>query len=434
MSNTAPLGYKRVEYLESTGTQYIDTGFYANQDTKIIVDYIVKSIQTSNNGFIFGSRISNQNQNLSFTFDYNVMYIGRGSRYDAPGNISTTINTKYKLEYAKNYVKRNDVIIDSQSASDFTSTNSLHIFNCNENGSNIRYVQAKIYSFKIYDNDILVRDYIPVLNENNEAGLYDLVNKEFYENSGTGSFQYGNIIPEGTIAEKFNYSLEAKELIKDGINYLGGNVTDETTLKEYRDELDSVYSKLPKVTNSTASSSVTLNPTLKGRIDSTLKGQIGQDTTNGNQLINFASKTATGYSFTNDTLVYESSQGAYAGVQWDITDTVKNNPGKKLKFSYESIDISNQAGTIVALGIGYNDGTPAVYPQMLGHDLTNTSYQIANDISNISFFGFRIFANGTSDTTSSHSVTIVKPQLQFGETELPYEKYTGRNCKSKSKL
>ena len=42
--------------------------------------------------------------------------------------------------------------------------------------------------FKIYDEDTLLRDYVPVLDENNIACLYDTVEGKFYYNQGTGVF------------------------------------------------------------------------------------------------------------------------------------------------------------------------------------------------------------------------------------------------------
>lgn len=50
----------------------------------------------------------------------------------------------------------------------------------------------KLYSFKIYDNGTLIRDFIPCYRvADNEVGLYDIVNNQFYTNQGTGSFTKG---------------------------------------------------------------------------------------------------------------------------------------------------------------------------------------------------------------------------------------------------
>lgn len=48
-----------------------------------------------------------------------------------------------------------------------------------------------IYDFKIYDNDTLVRDYIPVIGSPSRHCLFDKVEKKCYYNQGTGEFLYG---------------------------------------------------------------------------------------------------------------------------------------------------------------------------------------------------------------------------------------------------
>ena len=53
---------------------------------------------------------------------------------------------------------------------------------------------GKIYSFKILDNETLVRDFIPVHNTmTNSAGLYDRVEKKFYPNAGLEYFREGPV-------------------------------------------------------------------------------------------------------------------------------------------------------------------------------------------------------------------------------------------------
>ena len=66
------------------------------------------------------------------------------------------------------------------------NTNQNRIFAFN------RY-DAKIYGFKIYESETLVRDFVPYLDNNNEPGLYDMVNNKFYTSDGTGSFEYGEL-------------------------------------------------------------------------------------------------------------------------------------------------------------------------------------------------------------------------------------------------
>ena len=50
----------------------------------------------------------------------------------------------------------------------------------------------ELYNFKMYDNDALVRNFIPCYRKSdNAAGLYDTVNNVFYTNAGTGKFIIG---------------------------------------------------------------------------------------------------------------------------------------------------------------------------------------------------------------------------------------------------
>ena len=61
---------------------------------------------------------------------------------------------------------------------------SIHTFN--------RYY-TKIYSFKIYEGNNIVKDFVPCYRRaDNVVGLYDQISKQFYENAGTGVFTKGN--------------------------------------------------------------------------------------------------------------------------------------------------------------------------------------------------------------------------------------------------
>lgn len=69
----------------------------------------------------------------------------------------------------------------------------------------------------------------------------------------------------GTIVEKSEYLTETKDKIKESINNIGGSITSETTFREYAQELDNIYDNLPKVSGE--GTSITLSPTLKGKLD-----------------------------------------------------------------------------------------------------------------------------------------------------------------------
>ena len=88
----------------------------------------------------------------------------------------------------------------------------------------------------------------------------------------------------GTTAQKLTYLNGTKDKLKTAINNLGGSIDNNTTFRNYATELDTIYSNLPKVSGT--GTSVTLSPTLKGRLGSVLNGNTIQYTTTGKNLLN----------------------------------------------------------------------------------------------------------------------------------------------------
>ena len=151
-----------------------------------------------------------------------------------------------------------------------------------------------------------------------------------------------------------------------------------------------------------------------------------QETTKGNQLIDFANPTGdsayTTTSFENDVLIIACTDGGYQRAYWNILDLIKNNAGKTLYFDYESFDFSKGKSPIIQLVVTNNGATS--YHTLGISNKTQYSYTIPSDISGITSFEFGIWCNNTN-TSGAYSISITKPMLQFGTDELEYEKYTG---------
>ena len=193
-----PDEYFPVEYIESTGTQYIDLDYYATKDTGIYADFKYNS--TPDQARLFGVDTSNSgNSNISYSFYINGSYKWAYSYKDGTGNWVTT-NISADTNRHQLYLNIDGTVkLDNSYNEDIsgtitnTATSSMPLFALH-NGKNIsRYSSARIYSFKIYEAGELVRDYIPCINNTTgEVGLYELVNGVFYDNDGTGSFNVGN--------------------------------------------------------------------------------------------------------------------------------------------------------------------------------------------------------------------------------------------------
>lgn len=188
-----PNGYTEVEYIQSTGTQYIDTGFCPDQDTRAVVDMEIPA--KSKDQALFGTRKA---------ISTNAFYVLAWANND--GYQTAYSNNEYALINGINSVGRHvfdrnkeslyvdGVAISTQTYMNFTTTYSFYLFTINNAGSTFisSYPAAcKLYSCKIYDNGTLARDFIPCTNSSGVTGLYDLVNGAFYSNAGTGVFTAG---------------------------------------------------------------------------------------------------------------------------------------------------------------------------------------------------------------------------------------------------
>ncbi len=193
-----PAGYTQVEYIESSGTQYIDTGFMPNQDTRVVVDIKILDSQTTE------GHICSVVDSSFYTLFFDPTQPGwYGSRY-ANGGVRTfpsNFNNRNRvlIEKDKNITKIGNVSI-TETKSAFQSTRNLPIFCRNANGTLNAHLKAKLYSCKIYDNGALIRDFVPCRNSSGVVGLYDLVGKRFYQNAGTGTFIAGSV--HGSMARK----------------------------------------------------------------------------------------------------------------------------------------------------------------------------------------------------------------------------------------
>ncbi len=170
-----PAGYTKLEYLESDGTQYIDTGFIPNQDTRVVIDF--ESLTTADSA-IFGARTAYKKNDYTFwisTGQWLTNYY-TGSTYIA----NPPVGGRMLVDKNKNVTTINGVVT-TNTYGVFQAPVAMTICTKNENGTlDDRYAKLKIYSCRIYDNGVLVRDYIPAMNASGEAGLYDLKNDVWY--------------------------------------------------------------------------------------------------------------------------------------------------------------------------------------------------------------------------------------------------------------
>ena len=188
-----------VEYLESTGTQYIDTGWTPD----LRVDMSISG-RTGFNTFSRGMLLS------AYNFGLDNLSIELFDRYQLrfwAGQVDVCVLKTYEslrnmfdfsITYDSNSGKA--AIEANGHSTSGTTNNNARILNTQSAymGSDWRANTFRYGMFgpiAIY-NPTLVRDFIPVrfTNENgvSEGVMYDKVSGTLFRNAGTGAFLYGN--------------------------------------------------------------------------------------------------------------------------------------------------------------------------------------------------------------------------------------------------
>ena len=212
ISSILPSEYQQVEYIESTGTQYIDTGFVANSNTAIEMKASNKS---TTNACLYCGRTGITVKTFSaFLINGNALRVDY-SNGQYPNLMTATSDTVYTYKQDKNLVYVNDKIVKTLTESEFNTGYNMYLLASHAAGTTLSNIgNVKLYSCKIWDNDVLVRDFIPCYKKDTEEeiGLYDTVSGEFYTNQGTGTFLKGDNVNVST--SEFSEEFKQIEYIK----------------------------------------------------------------------------------------------------------------------------------------------------------------------------------------------------------------------------
>ena len=178
-----PISYTPIDYIEVTGTQYINTGFTPNNNSRMIVDLEFTVLNSSNQ--VAGSRYTTTSR--AFAFGLNAsgkLRFGYGNNYyDGTGDVNME---RRVLELDKNTFYMNGVLAGTAPESTFNGYTQICLGSVKATKMYAGY--AKFYSCQIYDGGTLIRDFVPCINADGEIGMWDKVEDKFYGNAGSGDF------------------------------------------------------------------------------------------------------------------------------------------------------------------------------------------------------------------------------------------------------
>ena len=200
-------GYTRLDYIKSTGNQYINLNYKAKTNTEIRLDMRLIENSNTNSEDPYSDIIGMG----SYTGDrFNINF---GERVDQNKTLFYWVDKSYAaggIVYKKQYnsiTSRSTLIVKSGLATFQRQTNSIATKTSNNTDDMIllgTYVTAtnrmqafsrydvEVYGMQIYEGNIMVKNLIPC-KKNNQVGLYDTLGTVFYTSDGTGVFEYGEI-------------------------------------------------------------------------------------------------------------------------------------------------------------------------------------------------------------------------------------------------
>lgn len=185
-----PNGYKQLEYIESTGTQYLQGNISELTDSaEIKID--VYSYNFRYDAGFFGLYNSTTNIRSFFTgygFE-NSIYVSSYpvQKYTvAPG---TAVTGDHTIERKSN----GDIYVDGSKITDVLNDVSLSPF---ANMTSFVVCRTSLFTIILparYKRITIKNklDLVPAKNSSNVVGMYDLVSGQFFTNAGTGDFIAG---------------------------------------------------------------------------------------------------------------------------------------------------------------------------------------------------------------------------------------------------
>ena len=198
-SEQLPDGYTQLDYLQSDGTQWINTEYIlqGSETVELKVEYARKGSLNYSTAYFCGSDITYQ-KGYSIAEDTNA----RGIR-EVFGDVTTysdlrpKVGTKFIVVSSISLLRvvLGENIIDfSKGAQTYTPLDwPLYLFTTNRNGTAFdgAFI-GKIYYAKITNSQgEMTLNYIPCLDANGVPCMFDLVSRKSFYNVGSGSFTWG---------------------------------------------------------------------------------------------------------------------------------------------------------------------------------------------------------------------------------------------------
>ena len=197
--NILPEGYTQLEYLTTNGS-FIDTGFVPTSNTRFVASF-KQTARDYRYPHICGVGTQDTGMGVSNEPDWCWSFLNSQKR---TSSIIPNLNEQLIVDVDRyNFIVNGETIMTrSDSCGSLADNYTLWLFDQNYFGDITQqpgyYYQGDFYYIKIYDNGVLVRNYIPCINEEGVVGFYETVNQKFCGSDNSTAFIAGSILQINT--------------------------------------------------------------------------------------------------------------------------------------------------------------------------------------------------------------------------------------------
>ncbi len=222
-----PEGYTQIEYIKSTGQEYIDTGIAPTDDLMLSTTILIDKSGPYNRA-AFGAAWNNKSFFLGIASENLIYFHSNGVSKPIPVDMATPISMECTVP--RIVVNGVEYLMEGSGGN---PSGQIRLFWVGSDEYPTRKGVLTLYWCKMTKNGEVVRDFIPCINPSGEVGLYDLVTDTFYNNGGAGAFVPGSEI----IYQKEPGGFERRELYVDARDLQQLSLENPMTSEEYTEAL-----------------------------------------------------------------------------------------------------------------------------------------------------------------------------------------------------
>jgi len=197
-----PEGFQGLQYIQTTGSQYINTGIIPTNSTGMQI--VISSQDVTTDLVYIGQRKKvgdNNNYRTWIGVTETKVYYGWNGLLNYNTALTQrriSLNSQYTL--SMNFLNSRECVFQGEVLSSSLDTYSgttypIYIGTGNDNGTpyseNGKYSSIKIYSVKISEGSVIKHNYVPCKKTDGTVGLYDVIGRAFYASNTSTAFVAG---------------------------------------------------------------------------------------------------------------------------------------------------------------------------------------------------------------------------------------------------